>query len=465
MFSKLDRFDDKTIIDLIWFRIFEADPKEEFLVERKKLLKILHKDLKEPIGLIESKLEEKLDSLNKLTTKEKLEYLTGITFAEKRYIVKMLKDSPNFSKDLEFIKALYPELYYYLNWDNLLLEHIEPWVLDYFRNYNISKLINKKSEKLEDMLNKKNKDKDSFCEWYYKIEKIPSEEQNLIWVDGLGAEWFPLIIYLVEEYGKGNGKFIEKKVITRVNLPTVTDCNRYETKKIGDLDKYIHAENPYRYPDDLINEIEIVESIVKKILESKFEKLSIVSDHGFTFLCQKQFGNIKKLDLKGSNHEGRCMWIDTNSDYQDDEYFIVWTTDANSCQGKKSLVALKHTSLQNTPSREVHGGATPEEVLVPYIVVSAAEEALEYEIKPIKFEVSIKNPVIEFEIHPEPRYTPKLKFRNIVYELSYDKDNNIFKANLKDLKIGTYDLELDIGDKKYKIEVEIKGGFKERDLL
>ena len=465
VFSKLDRFDDKTIIDLIWFRIFEADPKEEFLVERKKLLKILHKDLKEPIGSIESKLEEKLDSLNKLTTKKKLEYLTGITFAEKRYIVKMLKDSPNFSKDLEFIKALYPELYYYLNWDNLLLEHIEPWVLDYFRNYNISKLINKKSEKLEDMLNKKNKDKDSFCEWYYKIEKIPSEEQNLIWVDGLGAEWFPLIIYLVEEYGKGNGKFIEKKVITRVNLPTVTDCNRYETKKIGDLDKYIHAENPYRYPDDLINEIEIVESIVKKILESKFEKLSIVSDHGFTFLCQKQFGNIKKLDLKGSNHEGRCMWIDTNSDYQDDEYFIVWTTDANSCQGKKSLVALKHTSLQNTPSREVHGGATPEEVLVPYIVVSAVEEALEYEIKPIKFEVSIKNPVIEFEIHPEPRYTPKLKFRNIVYELSYDKDNNIFKANLKDLKIGTYDLELDIGDKKYKIGVEIKGGFKERDLL
>ena len=85
--------------------------------------------------------------LNKLTTKEKLGYLTGITFAEKRYIVKMLKDSPNFSKDLEFIKALYPELYYYLNWDNLLLEHIEPWILDYFRNYNISKLITRGSLK------------------------------------------------------------------------------------------------------------------------------------------------------------------------------------------------------------------------------------------------------------------------------------------------------------------------------
>lgn len=465
VFSKLDRFDDKTLIDLIWFGIFEGNHKEEFLAERKELLKILHKDLKEPLGSIESELEEKLDPLNELTTKEKIKYLTGITFAERRYIVKMLKDRPNFSKDLELVKDLYPELYYYLNWDNLLLECVEPWVLDYFKDYNISKMMNEKSKNLEDMLNEKNKDKDSFCEWYYKIEKIPSEEKNLIWVDGLGAEWFPLIIYLVEEYGKGNGKFIEKKFITRVNLPTITDCNKYETKKIGDLDEYIHNQNPYKYPYDLIKEIEILKSIVKRILKSDFEKLAVVSDHGFTSLCQKQFGNIKKLNLKESNHEGRCMWVDTNSDYHDDEYFMVWTTDSNSCQGKKSLVALKHTSLQNTPSREVHGGATPEEVLVPYIVVSTAEEALEYEIEPIKFEVSIKNPVVEFEIYPNPRYTPKFKFRDIVYELSYNKDNNLFKANLKGLRTGTHDLELDIGDKKYKIEVEIKGGFKESDLL
>lgn len=464
VFSKLDRFDEKTLLDLIWFEIFESNPKEEFFAERKKLLKILHEDLKEPFDSIESRLEEKLDSINELTTNE-IKYLTGITFAEKRYIVKMLKNSPNFSEDLELVKALYPELYYYLNWDTLVLECVEPWVLDYFKNYNISKMMDEKSKNLEDMLNEKNKDKNSFCEWYYKIEKIPPEEKTLIWVDGLGAEWFPLITYLIEEYGESNGKFIEKKFITRVNLPTITDCNRYETKKIGDLDEYIHNQNPYKYPDDLIKEIEILKSIVKKILESDFEKLALVSDHGFTFLCQKQFGNIKKLDLKGSNHEGRCIWVDTNSDYHDDEYFIVWTTEGDGRQGKRSLVALKHTSLQNTPSREVHGGATPEEVLVPYIIVSTTKEALEYEIKPIKFEVSIRNPVIEFEISPKPRYEPKLKSGDIVYELSYDKDYNLFKANLKGLRNGTHNLELDIGDKKYKIEVEIKGGFKERDLL
>ena len=42
VFSKLDRFDDKTLIDLIWFGIFEAEPKEEFLVERKAFKNFTH---------------------------------------------------------------------------------------------------------------------------------------------------------------------------------------------------------------------------------------------------------------------------------------------------------------------------------------------------------------------------------------------------------------------------------------
>ena len=465
IFIKRHHFDKKTLLDLVWFEIFEGDPKEDFFAERKMLLKILHKDLKEPLGSIESKIGEKLDPLNELTTKEKLKYLTSISFAEKRHIVKMLKGSSNFSEDLELVKAIYPELYYYLSWDNLLLSYeLEPWMLEYFKNYNISKMINKKSKNLEDILNEKNKDKDSFCKWYYKIEKSPIEEKNQIWIDGLGAEWIPLVIYLIEEYGRSDGKFIEKKLITRVNLPTVTECNRHETKKIGVLDKYIHNENPYSYPDDLINEIEIVKSIIKEISESNFEKLSIVSDHGFTFLSQKQFDNIKKLDLE-AHHDGRCMWIGKNAVYHNDEYFIVWNTENGSCQDRESLVALKHISLQNVPKREVHGGATPEEVLVPYITISTEKKHLEYEIKPSKFEVSIKVPVIEFAVYPEPRYTPKLKFRDKIYEVRYDKKSSAFKVNLHGLRIGMHNLDLEIGDKKYEIEVEIKGGFKESDLL
>ena len=33
-------------------------------------------------------------------------------------------------------------------------------------------------------------------------------------------------------------------------------------------------------------------------------------------------------------------------------------------------VALTHASLNNKPIREVHGGCTPEEILVPFIIIS-----------------------------------------------------------------------------------------------
>ena len=207
-----------------------------------------------------------------------------------------------------------------------------------------------------------------------------------------------------------------------------------------------------------------MKSIIKKILEYNFEKLDIVSDHGFTFLSQKQFNNIKKLDLN-ADHDGRCMWLDNSSIYHDDEYFIVWDTENGSCQGRKYLVALKYISLQNVPKREVHGGATPEEVLVPYIVISTRKEVIEYEIEPVKFEVSIKAPIIEFKVYPEPQYTPKLKLRDKVRDVTYDKKTSAFKLSLHGLGVGMHNLELEIGEKKYKIEVEIKGGFKERDLL
>ena len=253
VFNKLSCFDNKTLINLVWFEIFDSNNKENFFAERKILLKVLHEDLKEPFDSIESKIEEKLDSLSEQTTKEKFKYLTGITFAERRYIVKILKDSSNFYEDLELVKNVYHELYYYLNWDNLSLDHeLEDWVLEYFKNYNISKMLNKKFQSLENILYEKNKNKNTFCEWYYKIENSPVEGKNQIWIDGLGAEWIPLVIYLIEEYGRSYGKFIGKKCITRVNLPTVTECNRYEAEKIDILDKHIHNENPYCYPDDLI---------------------------------------------------------------------------------------------------------------------------------------------------------------------------------------------------------------------
>jgi len=285
-----------------------------------------------------------------------------------------------------------------------------------------------------------------------------------VWIDGLGAEWFPLIVHLLNRYGKENRRFIKKKILTRVSLPSTTECNRYEFEKIEDLDNYVHNQKPYKYSDDLIKEIELIEKIIKRIMEIPNDKVGIVSDHGFSFLCLKDFGNFKRLDLPDAEHEGRCMWID-EVDYKDDEYFIVWNVDEGNCRGRKTLVALRHISLNNTPYREVHGGATPEEVLVPYIVIETKKDEIKYKIEPINSEVWITTPVVQLKIYPQPLYIPEAFLNEQSLNVSYDKENGVYKIDLKGLKVGMHTIMLRIGSIDHQIKVTIRGGFKERDLL
>ena len=110
------------------------------------------------------------------------------------------------------------------------------------------------------MLEEKNLDKSTFASWFYSIDKPDLEEKKgrFVWVDGLGAEWFSLFLGMVGRYGKIHGKYIAESGITRVNLPTVTECNRYDCLKMDDLDNFVHQENPYKHPDCLVDEIDII---------------------------------------------------------------------------------------------------------------------------------------------------------------------------------------------------------------
>jgi hypothetical protein len=362
---------------------------------------------------------------------------------------------------------VYPELAFYLDWNLITPDNkVDNWIIEYFKEYNYSKAIHSKSHKIEEIINIKNKDKTSFSDWFYSIPRPGiTQDTKYIWLDGVGAEWFPLLIYLTDIYGKEKGKIIKTKMLTRTNLPSITECNKYEFYKISDLDNYIHNKQvPYKYPDVLIKEIEIIEGIVKKIIELPHEKIHIVSDHGFSFLCMKDFGNFKKLDFENAEHEGRCMWVNSE-DYSDDDYFIVWNIDEGDCRNKKVIVTLKHISLYKTPYREVHGGATPEEVLVPYIVIETEKDRIEYEIKPAEFVVFVSNPVIQFRIDPYPLHIPKAFENDRLLDLSYEKKSNLFNLNLKGLEVGEHLIILKIGDRRYQIKVTIRGGFKEIDLL
>ncbi len=468
-FERLSELKEENLIERLWLEIFHLPPEtltKDIFSERKEFLNFIHKNLNFPAQFVERTLANELDNIKSYPLKKKLEYLTNITFTERRYIIFELKNV-NIQEIIPDLKKIYPELAYYLDWNLIKPDNeLDNWILEYFKEYNYSKIRHAKSPKIEELINNKNKNKSTFSDWYYSLPKAEMEENfKYVWIDGLGAEWFPLIVHLLSEYGKANRRFIKKKMLTRVNLPSTTECNRYEFEKIEDLDNHIHNQKPYKYPDDLIKEIELIEKIIKKIMEISNDKICIVSDHGFSFLCLKDFGNFKRLDLLNAEHEGRCMWID-GVNYKDDEYFIVWNVDEGSCRGRKTLVALKHVSLNNTPYREVHGGATPEEVLVPYIVIETEKDKIiKYKIELINSEVWITNPVVQFKVYPQPLYVPEAFLNEHSLNVSYEKENGVYKIDLKGLKAGTYTIIVKIGDRDYQIKITIKGGFKERDLL
>jgi hypothetical protein len=338
-FERLGELKEKDLIEKLWLEIFNLPFEtltEDIFSERREFLNFIHKKLNISAQFIERKLDNALDNIKSYPLKKKLKYLTNITFIERRYIISELKNTNiNIQEIIPDLKRVYPELAYYLDWDLIKPDNeVDNWILEYFKKYNCSKIRHTKSQKIEELISNKNKDKSTFSNWYYSLPKAEiAKDFKYVWIDGLGAEWFPLIVNLLNKYGKENGKIIKKKMLTRVNLPSITKCNRYEFERIEDLDNHIHNQKSYNYPDDLIKEIELIEEIVKKIMEMPDDRICIVSDHGFSFLCLKDFDNFKRFNFSNAEHEGRYMWID-KIDYKDDEYFIVWNVDEGNCRDR-----------------------------------------------------------------------------------------------------------------------------------
>ena len=461
------QFSVEELIELIWFKIFsENNFSISYCNERKKLLKYIHNILLFSFSNIENKIRLKLSKIEDLKLVDQQLYLTNITISERSHIINQLNKIDDLTMSLPIVNDIYPELYNYLNW-NYLIESKEgkrSWIIEYFYEYNLSKCLDKPTEKLLKIINKKNQNEKSFYSWYYSIDSLQDlNESIIIWIDALGAEWFPLFKYFIELYSKDNNKLITEEKIVKVNLPSTTDNNYFmDANHIMALDEYIHNEKPYKHPLSLIEQIDIINKVVKDIILKQSEKtISIVSDHGFTFLAQKKYGNFKKFNYSGSEHEGRCMWIEDK--FKSDSRFLVHKVEKGKNKDKNCLISLRHTSLFKTPFREVHGGATPEEVLVPYLKISTLPVIIEYKTNLISKEISINDPILKLKIKPNPINIPAILINNKKCNLK--KENNIWEVKLSDFVPGKYKMELIIDNKITILKFTISGGLQEEDLF
>jgi len=464
--NSLDALDDNELEENIWFKIFELPNKSLYRNERMTLLKHVYA-AKEVPAYIESKL---LDEFYRIANfKEKKKLLTGIASCEKKLAIELFANDKIEVQDL--IEA-YPDLHYYLS--DVFPENINKdisWIRDYFKEYRLSKLKDKISDELNTILNEKNKNKEQFYHWYYNFEtasQILGRENvdKILLIDALGIEWLPFLCNFIEH---DLNLHIGKKYIARAYLPTTTEFNRLDNAiHIYDFDKVVHSSEQYRYPEDIVKEIDLIKRILFKYLSiPEQERVAIASDHGLTALARLK-ENIKIYNFQNTHHEGRCMWIN-NNDILEDNDFIIHNIENPCCgQYSKCLISLKYTSLDRRPLREVHGGATPEEVLIPVIIISKQHHHYQqdFEISFDRTRISKREHFIWMAINPNPDIIPILTDQlDRPLSIEYDKDFCKWRVNIRELKTGKQIIKIKIGSWEKTFTIELVGGMRETDIL
>ena len=362
-----------------------------------------------------------------------MEHLIEIAQSEKGFnLVKQLSTSTfDFEKELFFgwyqnrseeefgmkhLKDFYPDLYAYLYAsDKSFYQPGAQWLADYFDAYREAKVKDRYTDRVRNFIDTQNASEKEFWDWYYKhtschdlyheyANDLSRRPDKVYWIDGLGAEFIPYILYLIET-SNTNYEVVEAKVAT-TGLPSNTSLNRFDVDnqfvfKFGDLDTYAHGSH-YKNRRTLIGELATIRDIVAKILRDNSvgnNTIAIVSDHGLSALSR--LCEPRKLTGK-AHHEGR--YIPFTADIAA-EPMPEYVTVNNPDDKQDYKVALTHASLGNKPSHEVHGGCTPEEVLVPFIVITNndASKPVKYDIKVKTTDVPKSSPVFECVILPQPK--------------------------------------------------------------
>lgn len=263
----------------------------------------------------------------------------------------------------------YPELQAYLS----EYDYGDKRLTDYFARYRKFKLLNDVTE--------------DFCKEAFDIfeqENIQSRDlllqqfnanTALLVVDAMSAEYLPFIIHQAGHYHLR----IEKHCVCYVNLPTSTAFNKinWNGKRLSDikaLDKIVHhgieLHHLNTYDENITEELDKILPQIFNILSQhihKFDRIILTSDHGASRLAVRANELNLARTLDNPSHENPDDWRyikKPNEQYCPDEF-------EETLDGRYWIVrGYNRLPKQGGKQYELHGGATPEERLVPFVVFS-----------------------------------------------------------------------------------------------
>lgn len=423
--------------------IFEEQNKDDFIIERKAVMKLAAEKGVNITNEARNKLKAKLSAIS--VSPEQGGYylavklLTPLTEVEQQLAIEWIAKR-NIRPDE--IKDVFPGLYHYL--EPMAINSTESenlWINEYFDAYRMSKIADFLHPKVSEIIATQNANPTTFQTWVDNFKTVKTILHNrkdidiIYWIDGLGVDWLPFIRNIIAQYKKEH-VYLNEIYVAAADIPTTTAVNKPRLQsllpdgvslpKIGDLDTFSHAHKTY--PKYIIDEMKIVEQSIRKVLEDyNGKKIAFVSDHGLTYLSQYEDG-MKLAGLK-SDHEGRKATITSGSFPNDSKYIIL--EDGGVC-------SLTHHSLTDKVDRGhgAHGGCTPEEVLVPIIIVSSQKIANTYSAKIENDKIDGTKPIVRFIIKGLSSIdVPTLDYNGVSYTLK-NVGNNVYESERLNL-VGT----------------------------
>lgn len=437
--------------------IFDEPSPEKYIFERRKGIEIAGRHGVNIPDMARKKLKAKLQAI--ATSPEHGGYysavklLTPLTKEEMELAIVWL--GKGCIKPVE-IKEIFPGLYHYmqpLGLNNLSGE--KQWISEYIDAYRQSKLADMAVERISEMIGAKNATPSTFLNWKDDFKTVRTILHNrkdidvFYWIDGLGIDWIPFIRNIVAKYSKEHIYLNEIHVAT-AELPTITSVNKVKLQsllpdnvdlpKIGSLDELAHRH--HTYPDYIIQEMDLVGRAITEVLTNyNGKKIAFISDHGLTYLSQYETG--LKLANVESDHEGRVAKVTSGNIGQDNNYIIL--------DDGKTLCSLSHRSLVNKVNKGhgAHGGCTPEEVLVPIIILSSHKNTSNFTATLVNDEVDGTNPVIQFQIRGLSSIdNPTVEYNGVLYSLIH-MGANLFESERLNLVDTATKIMLNINGVKF----------------
>ncbi len=386
---------------------------------------------------------------------DRIEFLTTTTQKERSYLLNMvgkwMREDEDAFYENEKMKEIYPALFAYLGGSGY-----DDELARYMKLYKGYKLANTLPQ--DEHIYFAGIETDAYDKRYPLLAEAINDQTMVLWIDALGIEWMPLLIWALKQNTKGT---IKAASIGQADLPAETEFNEQwkhmnvPHDKLDKLDKLAHkgvVDDP-NYYSCVDEQIEFIVSLATKINSylKEYQRIIITGDHGASRLAARFFHKRDGYPLtKGSvalNHGRYARVVSEPSVLADNQlaakdnngnhYVIFRNYDHFTQSGFATGIDDDHPVYG-----ELHGGATPEEMLVPVIVFDSNETlplAAKWQQNKVKIFALKAKAVIAFN---QPVHQLEAKINDNAASCQSSSDWKQWTITFSKIKAGTYTVNI-----------------------